>query len=407
MTAKTSNENNSSPNRVELADLPPIPAKSLYLHVPFCLQKCRYCDFYSVAQASPDQLARFVDAVLREATIWQKFIQSTGTVFQTVFFGGGTPTVLPPDQMSRLLSGLRKRMPIAPDAEWTVEVNPATVDESYCRRLIAEGVNRLSIGAQSFIDNELALLGRIHPAQAVVRTVDAARAAGFDRLSLDLMYAIPGQTLESWQASLTHAVELGVEHLSCYCLTLESGTPLWRMIQNGELAEADEQTQLAYMKLTRAFLAAKGFAAYEISNYAVPGQECRHNLVYWRGQNYIGLGPAAASHISGHRWRNQAALEPYHQAINAHRLPVADSEVLTLQQRIGELAMLMLRTAEGIDCQQFANILGVDPLHIFAGALPELERMGLLAYSNNRIALTETGVCVADSVTANLIRLLD
>ena len=251
--------------------IPPEPMEALYLHIPFCLQKCRYCDFYSLPGTPGQRMETFVAAVLAEAEQWKPFLLRTGSVFQTVFFGGGTPTAIPAEMMRQMLRGLRERLPIAPGAEWTVETNPATLDGNYAQLLLEGGVNRLSVGAQSFDERELQTLGRVHQAEAISRTVELARAAGFARLSLDLIYAIPGQTPASWQRSLDAALALQVDHLSCYCLTLEPHTPMWQMVQEGLLLLPEEQAQLQFMKQTRRVLQEKGLAAYEISNYCREG----------------------------------------------------------------------------------------------------------------------------------------
>ena len=220
------------------------PVQSLYIHVPFCRAKCQYCDFYSVASCNSDAILNdFVEAMLREAQWWSAYLKPQSPI-STVFFGGGTPTVLPPDAMRRLISGLRSSFHMNAEAEWTIEANPATIDADYCRMLLDGGVNRLSIGAQSLIDSELRILGRIHDAEQVKRTVRDAQAAGFKRLSIDLMYAVPHQTLASWRQSLEMALALGISHISCYCLTLEEGTPMWQKTQNGDLPTVGEEAQL-------------------------------------------------------------------------------------------------------------------------------------------------------------------
>ena len=381
------------------------PVQALYVHVPFCASKCRYCDFYSMPNRSAGSMEQYVAGVLQEASWWTRPL--AGTPLKTIFFGGGTPTVLPMDAMRKLVSGLRSALPIAPDAEWTVEANPATADLAYCHMLMDEGVNRLSIGAQSFIPAELATLGRIHSADAIGRFVEDAHNAGFRRISIDLMYALPGQTPESWQTSLAAAVALGIGHLSCYCLTLEESTPMWEMVHLGKLPAVDDDVQLRYMKQTRAFLRQNGFLPYEISNYALSGEECRHNLHYWNCDNYLGFGPGAASHIAGQRWRNAPDICLYLSEISRNRVPLCDVECLKTSERVNEMTMMMLRTAQGIDRKAFARRIGQDAARVFGHALDQLISLGLINLDEQHIALTDAGMYVADEVICELVREID
>lgn len=347
-------------------------------------------------------MQQYVDAVLAEAGRWSRYLGS-GRI-ETVFFGGGTPTMLPQPLMSRLLAGLRSVLPIAKDAEWTVEANPATVDAGYSRMLLEHGVNRLSVGAQSFVAAELQTLGRAHDAEGVRRTIDQAHQAGFERVSLDLMYGVPGQTAESWAYSLAEAMRLGIRHISCYCLTLEEGTPMWEATRMGKLPQTPEEQQLQLMRQTRQVLGAHGLKPYEISNYAIPGQECRHNLVYWRGGNYLGLGPAAASHLAGRRWRNVPNLNRYLKAAERQEVEVEDWEELSVEQRASELVMLMLRLADGLDFEHFQSLLKREASAMFGVTLNRLEKMGMLRRTVSGVALTERGVYVADEVISELVR---
>ncbi|MFI5382568.1 MAG: radical SAM family heme chaperone HemW, partial [Tepidisphaerales bacterium] len=254
-----------------------VEVPGLYLHVPFCFHKCHYCDFYSITRQSPQRMERFVDRILREARGWAAGGRGPTVKPATIFFGGGTPSLLPLQTMRRLLAGLCEVFDCSAVTEWTIECNPATVDDEYCRMLRESGVNRLSFGAQSFDDRELDLLERHHRPDDVPRSLDIARRAGFERLNLDLIYAIPGQTLASWEKSLAAGLSLGTEHLSCYGLTYEPNTPFTVRRRLGQFAATEESMELAMLHRTRQTLAAAGLPAYEISNYARPGAECRHN----------------------------------------------------------------------------------------------------------------------------------
>lgn len=404
MTDVNLNVNCTSLGSARIGALPRASVAGLYVHVPFCVRKCEYCDFYSLSAGIGRSMGQYVDAVLQEAAWWTPFVQESGGQISTVFLGGGTPTMLPPPLMGRLLRGLKERIPIAPEVEWSVEANPATVDGNYCQLLLEHGVNRLSVGAQSFVQGELEILGRAHDADAVRRTIDDAHRAGFGRVSLDLMYGVPGQTLASWRYSLEEAMRLGIKHISCYCLTLEEGTPMWEKTRIGKMPEVPEEQQLLLMRETRQKLAEYGLRAYEISNYAAPGEECRHNMVYWTGRNYIGLGPAAASHLSGRRWRNVPDLVRYLRTVAGGQVAVEDWEELSLSQRSTELAMLMLRLQTGIDQKQFHDVLGLDAMAAFGQAAMRLEKLGMVRRTASGITLTDRGIYVADEVIRELVR---
>jgi oxygen-independent coproporphyrinogen-3 oxidase len=386
-------------------DLPRAAVSALYVHVPFCFHKCHYCDFYSITRQTDERMARFVDRVLAEAAAWQRE-PGTGLsiIPQTVFFGGGTPSLLPLPQMERLLVGLRQVFDLSRANEWTVEVNPATAHPDYCQMLRGHGVNRLSMGAQSFDPAELTVLERHHRPDDVQRSVEIARAAGFRRINLDLIYAIPGQDLASWDRSLASALSLGTSHLSCYGLTYEPNTPIAVRKRLGQLsAVVEEDAELEMLRHTRQVLTAAGLQAYEISNYAAPGEECRHNLLYWNGGNYLGLGPSAASHVEGWRWRNRPHLGEWEAAVDAGDFPAVDVEQLTPLRRAGELAMLQLRLSRGIDLSDFAARTGFDAESLYADRLAHLRRLALIEHVSGSIRLTETGLAVADAVAAEFL----
>jgi oxygen-independent coproporphyrinogen-3 oxidase len=383
------------------ADLPSAPARALYVHIPFCFHKCHYCDFYSITRQSSERMTRFVDLLLREAQMWQQHDLRP----RTIFFGGGTPTLLPIEQMQRLLSGLRQHIDLSQVSEWTVEANPATVTLEYCQMLRAAGVDRISFGAQSFSRADLKQLERHHDPEDVPRSLQLARQAGFGRINLDLIYAIPGQTLESWQQSLDHAIGLGTSHLSCYGLTYEPNTPIAVRRRLGQLVGAEETLELTMLRQARQRLAAASMPAYEISNYAVAGEECRHNLAYWTGENYIALGPSAASHIEGWRWRNAPHLGEWEAATASETLPAIEVEHLTRRRRAGELAMLMLRLSRGLDFADFRTRTGFDAVELWGETIARFTRVGLLEASNNGVRLSDAGIAVADALASEFLHL--
>ncbi len=392
--------------RYSLSDLNvsnPAPIDGLYVHVPFCFHKCHYCDFYSITRQTPGRMREYVDRVLAEADQWVRAAPGDPARPRTVFFGGGTPTLLPIEMMRRLIEGLRARFDCADVDEWTIEANPATVTPEYCEMLAQSGVNRLSFGAQSFSRAELKMLERHHDPEDVPRSLAIVRAAGFSRLNLDLIYAIPGQKLEDYAESLESAVAMGTEHLSCYGLTYEPNTPITVKKQLGQLLAVGDEQELEMLWHSRRRLADAGLPPYEISNYAIPGAECRHNLMYWNGGNYVGLGPSAASHLSGVRWKNAGNLDRWESAIDRGELPAVDVERLTGRQRAGELAMLRLRLSDGIDFEQFQRICGLDARVIFADPLDRLGGAGLIERDDRGVRVTDKGLNVADAIAGEFL----
>jgi oxygen-independent coproporphyrinogen-3 oxidase len=384
------------------ADVPPAPVPGLYLHLPFCFHKCHYCDFYSITRQTPERMASFVDLILREAGYWANWAGSIRP--RTIFFGGGTPSLLPLHEMRRLLNGLLDRFDFDDLNEWTVEANPATVSLDYCQMLRESGVDRLSFGAQSFDHVELKLLERHHDPDDVPRSVDIARRAGFTRINVDLIYAIPGQGLQSWSDSLDRAISLGTPHISCYGLTYEPNTAITVRKRLGQFKPAEESLELEMLRHTRERLTAAGLMPYEISNYALPGEECRHNLLYWTGGNYIGLGPSAASHVEGWRWKNRPHLGEWENAVASDHLPAADLETLTSEQRQGEWVMLRLRLAGGIDFDEYAARWGHDARAVYHDELTHLTGLGLLEMDDRRFAVSDAGLAVADAIAAEFLR---
>jgi oxygen-independent coproporphyrinogen-3 oxidase len=347
-------------------------------------------------------MAKFVDLLLRETDLWTA-PDAPPVRPRTIFFGGGTPSLLPLDEMRRLIHGLEQRFDFSDVNEFTVEVNPATASLEYCAMLRDCGVDRLSFGAQSFNGRELQVLERHHAPDDVPGSLELARRAGFERLNVDLIYAIPGQTLDSWRASLAAAIALGTSHLSCYGLTYEPNTPMAVKKRLGLIRAADESLELDMLHHARRLLTEAGMPPYEISNYAAPGAACRHNLLYWTGGNYVGLGPSAASHVEGHRFRNRPHLGEWERAVASSELPAIEYEVLDARRRAGELVMLMLRLARPIEFDDYAAHTGLDARALFAGPIDRLARAGLLRVNEAGFALTERGVDVADAVACEFL----
>ena len=379
------------------------PIRSLYVHVPFCRTICGYCDFYSIVYR-PELAERLVAALLAELDRWHQRL--AGRV-RTIFVGGGTPTTLPPTLLGRLLEALAALRDPHATLEFTVEANPATVDDAVATVLQQAGVTRVSIGAQSFDPAELRVLDRLHEPQQVGQTVAAVRAAGIGQVNLDLIFAIPGQRLEGWLASLRQALALQPEHLSCYCLSYEPGTPLHRRLLAGRVGRHDEDAEADLLEATIETLTAAGYEHYEISNYARPGCACQHNLTYWRNEHYVGIGPSAAGYVDGVRYRNVPDARAYVEAIEAGRDPAIEREPRSLDDQMRETMMLSLRLREGVSRARFRQRFGVDPCERFAGPVRQFVGLGLLEVCGQAIRLTRRGMLVADSVIAEFLAARD
>jgi len=363
-------------------------AAGLYIHVPFCRRKCLYCDFASGTDLAliPNWLA----ALGREMVLYRDFAPR----FDTFYFGGGTPSLLTPVQLAGLLNRVQDHFGFAADTEITLEANPDDLDLPVLKNHRELGINRLSLGVQSFDDRELAFLGRRHDAAQALRALNWCRAAGFDHLGIDLMYGLPGQTLEAWEKNLDIALSFQPEHLSCYQLTLERGTPLARRQAAGELQPLPEERAREFFLFTSEFLEDRGYLHYEISNFARgPTHKSRHNCKYWDHTPYLGLGPAAHSYRDGRRWWNHASLEKYCQALDAGQAPVAGREVLAAADRRLEALYLGLRTWEGVDLDL------VRKGHDREAVLQEALRTGLGEVRGGRFILTREGMAVADHLT--------
>lgn len=373
-------------------------SRGVYVHVPFCRHRCHYCDFFTLA-GREDAMDAFLDRIEGEIKVATNHLQGP---IETMFIGGGTPTLLPAGHLERLLGALRGLVEVGTDCEWTVEANPETVTEEIAGVLADGGVNRVSLGAQSFDPASLKALERQHDPSSVPRSLDRLRAAGIDRLSLDLIFAIPGQDLQGWIADLQQAIGLGVEHLSCYGLIYEKGTPLTRRRDRGLVQQVDEDIEAEMYTSAMEELASNGYEHYEISNWSKPGAACRHNLLYWRNENWWPIGPGASGHVEGLRWKNLPRLGPY---IEGTGLPaVTGIEQLDEDGRIGEAFMLGLRMLEGIEQEQVDSLLaGGTRGGVRRDGIERHMRAGLLEHASGRLRLSGPGLLVADSVMADLL----
>ncbi len=370
----------------------------VYVHLPFCPYVCPYCDFAKEAWDDARAL-RYLDALRAELAA------APAVRARTLFFGGGTPTTYGPELIAELIARVRERFALPADAEISVEANP---DPSLAGRLPglkAAGANRLSIGVQSFEARELRALGRRHTAADVARTVAAARAAGFGNLSLDLMFGVPGQTEASWAASLDAALALEPEHVSCYGLTIEDGTPYATWFARSPEAFADDTLEAGLYALAIERLHAAGFEHYEISNWSKPGYACQHNRLYWANEPYLGLGVGAASYLDGVRSTHTRDLDAYCGAALAGRPIPGESERLEGAAQLGEAIMLALRTAEGVDTRRFRERYGVDVAQRYRNVVDEMVAAGMLAADSEHVRLTARGRFVANDVCAAFLSL--
>ena len=365
----------------------------LYLHIPFCLSKCRYCDFCSFPRTDTETMAAYTRELCRRLEAHAPLCKDY--VVDTVYLGGGTPCLLPLSEMERIFSTLRACYSLSGDAEITCECNPAATDRAYLRALRTMGVNRLSIGVQSAHENELRLLGRAHSFGDVKKLFDDARAVGFDNVSADLMYGIPDQTLESFASSIDAVCDLSPTHISSYALSIEEGTPFFAM--QDRLSLPDEDTEFAMYELLERTLAARGYARYEISNFAKPDKESRHNLRYWKGEEYLGFGVAAHSDFGGARFGNSREFAAFLRGEDI----TAEYGVSSKEEREEEYVMLRLRLAEGIDLDAYQKRTGKSFAERYPN-VPSLLRDGFLQETNGRIAFTTRGFFVSNAILSDM-----
>lgn len=376
-------------------------APTLYLHIPFCKSRCAYCSFNSHACQSPP--AAYLAALDSQIRYWADQQWCRERTFATLFIGGGTPTIYQGHELAGLIRQCLKSFNFREDPEITVEGNPNTVTVEALTGLRRAGVNRLSLGVQAFSDRLLAGLGRSHTVAEVGSAIAAARRGGFANINLDLMYGLPGQSAADWRESLDRALAHAPEHLACYELTIEEGTPFARLVEKGELILPGEEEGLAMADLTHVLLAQAGLGRYEISNYAIPGYQCRHNLNYWRNGSYLGLGAGAVSCLSGFRFSTVAEPGEFAGLVRRGELPLSEGECLPLAARFRESVVMGLRMLEGVSFARLERRFGLTPKGYYGKMLEDLEHQGLVAVGKDSLRLTEAGLPVANQVLARLV----
>ena len=374
---------------------------AIYIHVPFCKRKCSYCDFASWPDREK-QWRQYYDTLMTEIRLWSEITDfgrlSEEYAVSSVFIGGGTPTLVDAEYIVSALDACRGIAPYSEDVEITVEGNPGTLTLEKLASYRQAGVNRLSLGAQSFDDGLLRSLGRIHSSSQIVEAVWMAGEAGFENINLDLMYALPGQTMAQWMDTLERAIALNVRHISAYSLIVEEGTPMAARVARGEAVVPEDDAVNAMQRAATARLAKADFGRYEVSNYARPESECRHNLTYWRRGDYLGLGCAAHSLMKECRFSNPASLDEYLAGARQ-----TEFQRLDRKDAIEETLMLGTRTVKGVDLESFKRDFGEDLREVCKGSIRRLKAAGLLELSREHLRLTERGLEVQDAVVLELL----
>lgn len=377
----------------------------LYIHFPFCLKRCLYCDFNSTAAAGEDP-RRYVELLLSEMELRHAALPEPVTA-PTLYLGGGTPSLMAPDLVGRLIEAAVRYFGLEGDAEVTLEANPGTLSPERLAGYRSAGVNRLSLGVQSFEDRLLQRLGRVHTAGEAVACIEASRRAGFDNISIDLMHSLPEQSLSQWQWALNRAASLGPEHISAYALTVEPGTPFERLLEEGGLPLPGEEEAALMFEMTSRSLAGAGYLQYEISNFARPGRASRHNLSYWSRLSYLGFGAGAHSLWNGdglgRRWKNACDLPGYTGGIAGGAIPEQDAELLSLEDAVSECFFLGLRVLGGLDLAPLAALYGEKALKRHLAEVEGLEQAGKLVREGSVIRLAPDAVIVANSIFSRFL----
>lgn len=368
---------------------------SLYIHFPFCIKKCNYCDFASFPLNEPEK-SLYIRALQSEISLFMDHFPDSRIRVETMYFGGGTPSLLSPQELEEILSHLSKYFDFSSISEFTIEANPETVIKNKFIEFRRMGINRVSVGAQSFNENTLKLLGRVHNAAKIYKSFEILRDAGFSNINVDLMFSLPNETLSELMYSLKEAVGLAPEHVSFYSLVLERGTPLFQASKKMNLPN-EEESREQYLNGIQ-FLAENCYSQYEISNFAKTGFECKHNLSYWESRPYLGFGVSAGSFLARRRWKNVSNLESYFSHLNKKELPISFKEFLKGKMQKGEFLIMALRLTEGFDVSLYYNRFGVLPDEAFKDEINFLRSKRFLSADKTRIKLTQKGLLVANRV---------
>ncbi len=371
---------------------------AIYIHIPFCDHKCIYCDFYSIV--SYENVSSYLIALKKEIDFFSEKYSEDRKII-SLFFGGGTPSFMEPEYISEIIRHLKKNFHLVDDAEITLETNPGTVSKEKLRKFREIGINRISIGIQSFDEDELKFLTRIHDSKTAIKTVQDAAYSGFDNISIDLIFNLPKQTKEIWRSNLEQAAKLPVKHISAYSLILERGTILNKMVLDGKVKMQSEDYDADLYEFTINFLTQHGYDQYEVSNFARDDKECVHNNAYWRYKDYLSFGTSAHSFVNGERWWNYSALNLYNRAIEKNGHAVIGEELLTQNEMLEEYVMLALRS-KGLDLVELKNLFGGNWFEKNKNFLNQLKNESFLISKNNLLAFTPKGYAICDEILAKL-----
>jgi len=374
----------------------------IYIHIPFCEHKCGYCDFYSITDFS--LRLEFLNSLYQEIKLKAKQLQTRST-FDTIYFGGGTPSLLSSSELNSILNILDNEFEFAADTEITLEANPGTIETNTFAGFREAGINRLSIGVQSFDDHELKLLERIHSADQAINTIQSAKDSGFDNFTIDLIFALPGQTLDRWQRTLETTFSLEPKHISAYNLIFEEGTPFYTRMQNHEIISHPEEDEIRFWEFTLDQMTANGFPPYEVSNFA-PSEKyySRHNVKYWTHTPYLGFGPSAHSFWDSKRWSNLRSVSQYIRQLNTGQQPVDHFEDLDINTLEFEHIFLSLRTYAGLNLSQYQNKFNADFFSKYAMESNDLKQQKLAVVENDYFKLTRKGMIICDAILPEFYR---
>ncbi|CEH33169.1 radical SAM family heme chaperone HemW [Romboutsia lituseburensis] len=376
----------------------------LYIHIPFCISKCNYCDFNSY-KLDLDLKKRYLDDLEIEMKLYNEDIKKNNikNEISSVFIGGGTPSILNSNEIRKIFSTIKNNFNIKQDAEITMECNPGTLTKEKLITMKEVGVNRLSIGLQAVQDYHLKSIGRIHSYDEFVKNYKEAKEVGFNNINVDLMYALPNQNFEDWKESLQKIVNLNPSHVSAYSLILEEGTKLYDMYENNEFEVIDEDTDINMYNYTISYLKENGYNQYEISNYSKSHFECEHNILYWKCGHYIGVGPGASGYIENYRYNNVESLDEYHSKLSENKKPLSNLEKLSIEDKIQEKIFMGLRMNEGIKFEDFRNEFKIDFKEKYSKQITDLKNKKLINESITGISLTQKGREISNSVFVEFI----
>ena len=372
----------------------------LYLHIPFCIRKCNYCDFLS-GPCSEKQMDAYCHALCREIALWGKDVKVKNKEVDTIFIGGGTPSLLSVSEISYIIQDIYRYFSVADDVEFSMECNPGTMSKDKLSAYAELGVNRLSIGMQSAVQRELEELGRIHTYGEFVTGYEMARSMGFDNINIDVMSAIPGQTIESYESTLKSVLKLEPQHISSYSLIIEEGTPFYEKYK--ECPPVDEDTDRAMYEMTEELLSDKGYRRYEISNYSQKGYSCKHNLKYWQRKEYLGLGLGASSFLEEQRFCNVGSHERYQKTVQRGKKPIEEIEPVSRTQAMAEFMYLGLRCMEGILMNEFERCFGVPLMNVYGEVIDRYVSQGYMVRTGDYLALTNQGIDVSNVIFSDFI----